>query len=74
MTALDLAIISLLAAKCPVPEIKNKSKLEWTERDSLQLRFSANRCKEIYSEKHCLSKFYKIGFQNYIAMCKKVLK
>lgn len=71
MTALHVIILAAIASKCPVPEIKNNTILSWTNVDTSNVEVASKRCKTLYTKKHCLIKFTKIGFQEYQAICGK---
>lgn len=71
MTALDIIILAAISAKCPVPEIKNYSRLAWTSVDTNNIDVASNRCKTLFTKKHCLTKFHKTAFQQYRAVCGK---
>lgn len=71
MSILSNTILAIVSASCPIPEVKNYSNIAWTDVDSNNVKVASNRCKTLYTKKHCLIKFHKIGFQEYKAICGK---
>lgn len=64
-------LLILLTAACPQTRMINRSKLPWVEYDRKEMKYAKKRCGEIYPGNGCLKSFYKLGFQDYFALCGK---
>lgn len=54
---------------CPITEIVNKTSYEWNKHDQETMIYCQKRCKYYYEDSQCLKKFFKIGKQDYYALC-----
>ena len=53
---------------CPKTQVKNRTTI-WTELDRGALERAEVGCVRYYSDRHCLSRFYKIKKNTYQAVC-----
>lgn len=64
-----ITLLTVLAL-CSSPVVTNKTNV-WNDIDEKQLNFSKKRCKQLYPESPCLSRFIKMEENVYRAFCKE---
>lgn len=65
-----LTVFLYASLSCPKPEIINHTKT-WNTTDKESYSHAQNRCAQKYQKSPCLTKFIKVEFNTYRALCGK---